>query len=144
MIGRGEQSLGFVLTDDLGDGIANFSDVRSRGCSTIHAKRRTPRVGHLACDGSLLSAVDLKAVVREASAQSVVRFERERHERLARAAANDIGPRTRSERKVERTEQHRLARSGFTGKDSCAVGELDVGAFDQPVALDLQLPQHRL
>ena len=72
----------------------------------------------------------------------VVGIERERDDGLALATTHRIGPAARAERKIQRAEQHRLARPGLAGEDRRALGELDVGASDQTVVLDLQSPQH--
>ena len=61
---------------------------------------------------------------------------------FARPPPNDVGAGPRPERKVERADQHRLSRSRLAREDRRSLGELHVGALDQPVTLDLKLPQH--
>ena len=68
MIDRREQPLRFVLPDDLRDPVADFTNVGGRRGSSVNAQARTPAIGHLARDGSLLAAVELESVGSKARA----------------------------------------------------------------------------
>ena len=86
--------------------------------------------------------VELETCLGQTRAQRLVRFERNRHARLARTAPHDVASRTRPQRKLERSEQHRLAGTGLAGENRRAVGKLHVSAGDQTVIFDLEPAQH--
>ena len=61
------------------------------------------------------------------------------HVRLARAGADDPGPRAPAQQEVERVGQHGLARPGLAGDRNQARPEPELGPLDQQEVLDSQL-----
>ena len=138
MVRGRQQSLRFVLSDDLRDLRRELAHV-SRGCgTTIDANARLARRCHLAHDGRLLARIDGKAVGIQAPQERVVGFECERDDRSFRVTSDGSLIRSSAQRKAERTQKHRFAGAGLARENCRAVGKVDLGTRDETVVLDLQ------
>ena len=75
MIGRREETLRFVLANQLRNGSADFANVSGRRRPSVDAHARTSGFGYLANDAGFFPGIQPEAIGLESRPQRIVRLE---------------------------------------------------------------------